>query len=123
MKLPWLLTNNVGNKNPNFCVFLLTSSCKKRASYTYSHLLMLRSNKTALTYLRPSQQCCRHSSLAQWCNACYHTARSLFNSTCSKIFTTFILTFYSLVFTTPCPRKKGATDFFAVTFTNIDGFS
>ena len=27
---------------------------------------------------------------------------------------------------TPCPRKKGATDFFdffAVTFTNIDGFS
>ena len=25
--------------------------------------------------------------------------------------------------TTPCPGKKGATDFFAVTFTNIDGFS
>jgi len=25
--------------------------------------------------------------------------------------------------TTPCPDKKGATDFFAVTFTNIDGFS
>jgi len=25
--------------------------------------------------------------------------------------------------TTLCPRKKGATDFFAVTFTNIDGFS
>ena len=24
---------------------------------------------------------------------------------------------------TPCPYKKGATDFFAVTFTNIDGFS
>ena len=24
---------------------------------------------------------------------------------------------------TPCPRKKGATDFFAITFTNIDGFS
>ena len=24
---------------------------------------------------------------------------------------------------TPCPRKKGATDFFAVTFINIDGFS
>jgi len=24
---------------------------------------------------------------------------------------------------TPCPEKKGATDFFAVTFTNIDGFS
>jgi len=23
---------------------------------------------------------------------------------------------------TPCPEKKGATDFFAVTFTNIDGF-
>jgi len=25
--------------------------------------------------------------------------------------------------TIPCPRKKGATDFFAITFTNIDGFS
>jgi len=24
---------------------------------------------------------------------------------------------------TPCPEKKGATDFFAVTFTNVDGFS
>jgi len=24
---------------------------------------------------------------------------------------------------TPCPDKKGATDFFAVSFTNIDGFS
>jgi len=24
---------------------------------------------------------------------------------------------------TPCPRKKGATYFFAVTFINIDGFS
>ena len=24
---------------------------------------------------------------------------------------------------TPCPDKKGATDFFAVTYTNIDGFS
>jgi len=24
---------------------------------------------------------------------------------------------------TPCPRKKGATDFFAITFINIDGFS
>ena len=24
---------------------------------------------------------------------------------------------------TPCPDEKGATDFFAVTFTNIDGFS
>ena len=23
---------------------------------------------------------------------------------------------------TPCPHKKGATDFFAITFTNIDGF-
>jgi len=57
MKLPWLLTNNVENKNPNFRVFLPPFSCKKRDSYTYSHLLILRSDKTALTYLRPSHQC------------------------------------------------------------------
>ena len=37
--------------------------------------------------------------MMKWCNACYHTARSRFNSTCSKFFITFILTFYAPHFT------------------------
>ena len=51
---------------------------------------------------RRRQQCSQRSSLTQWCNARYHTAGSGFNSASGKIFTNFILTFYSLVFTVIC---------------------
>ena len=54
------------------------------------------------THTRRRQQCCQRSSLTQWCNARYHTAGSGFNSASGKIFTNFILTFYSSVFTVIC---------------------
>ena len=51
MKLPWLLTNNVGNKNPNFCVFSTIFLQKMCFIHLFTIIASLRFNSDAVKFL------------------------------------------------------------------------